>query len=287
MTARHRIRHLAALALLGFGLLTAGPAQAAVRCVPVSADDVRRVVAAATPDIGGPSPGACGALALTGEIRPGDYAAVSALAERSGPFLARIDTVARGGDVAEAMRIGRLVRARHLSTVAPQYRPDRGGVFPAHCKPDTECICAGACFLVWVAGAERLGEHLLLRRLPEPEIAAYLAEMEVPPAYAATLATLPPGASRPLSEERLEADLKGPTASERRRITATCGEYSEAEAIDELALTSRKRLGTARLTPAEEQHLAVLQEKTAAVDRCRAATLIAERVRRWRNAPPP
>jgi hypothetical protein len=283
----HRIAHLAALALLGFTLLAAGSAQAAVRCIPVSADEVRRVAAAA-PDTGPtPPPGACGALALTGEIRRGDYAAVAALLERSGPFLARMDTVARGGDAAEAMRIGRLVRARHLTTVAPQYRPDRGGVFPAHCKPNAECVCASACFLVWAAGAERLGEHLLLRRLPEPEVAAFLAEMEVLAAYAATLATLPPGASRPLSEERLEADLKGLTASERRRIAATCGDYSEAEAIDEVALASRRRLGTARLTPTEEQRLAVLQEKTAAVDRCRNAALTAERARRWRGAPTP
>ena len=57
------------------------------------------------------------------------------------------------------------------------------------------------------------------------------------------LATLAPTVSRPLSEERLEADLKGPAASKRRRIVAICGDYSEAEAIDELALAARKRTG--------------------------------------------
>ncbi len=273
-------------ALLGWLVAATAPAGAAVRCLPVSGDEVRRVVAAA-PDTAPPAAGTCGALALTGEIRRGDGDAVAALLARSGPYLTRIDTVARGGDAGEAMRIGRLIRARHLTTVAPHYRPDRGGVFPPHCKPGAECVCAGACFLVWAAGVERLGEHLLLRRVAEPEAAAYLAAMEVPPAYAATLASLPAGASRPLSEERLAADLKGLAPAERQRVTATCGAYSEAEAIDELALAARRRTGTPRLTPAEEQRLGLLREKTSAVDRCRAAALTLERVRRWNEAAPP
>ena len=266
---------LMALALLGLGL-SAGTGEAAVRCLPVTADAVRRVTAAAS-DLN-PPPGACGALALTGEIRGGDHAAVVALLERSGPFVERIDTVARGGDAAEAMRIGRLARARHLTTQAPQYRPGRGGVFPARCKPDTECVCAGACVLVWAAGVERLGEHLVFRRVEEPEAAAYLAEMEVPAAYAVTLATLRPGAAQPLSQERLEADLKGLAPSERRRVAGTCGEYSETEAIEWLALTARTRAGS-RPPLQDAQALALLDDKIAAVDRCRAAALTAERVR--------
>ncbi|HYH22207.1 MAG TPA: hypothetical protein VD995_26660 [Azospirillum sp.] len=248
----------------------------------MTARDVQRIATVA-PDVGPPAPGACGTLVLSGEIRPEDHAALLALLDRSGPYAAQLLTAATGGNTTDALRIGQLVRERMLATMAPLYRPDRAtGVLPGACTPGQECACAGACFLVWAAGIERHGDHVLLHQLPggaDPTVRAHLADMEVPPAYADTIAALGPKAVLAVSAERLEADLKGPAPSLGARVDAVCGTYDEAERIDRLALRAKG----SRRTPADGQRLALLEEKITALDRCRADTLTGERVRRRRT----
>ncbi len=107
-----------------------------------------------------------------------------------------------GGDLAEAMRIGRLLRRSYATTeVSYRYarRPD--GVYDfersdgmacltghgkmSGCHPDiVEAQCTGACLLVWLGGARRYANegHLGLHGLPGTDagvVRAYLDEMGV------------------------------------------------------------------------------------------------------------
>jgi hypothetical protein len=71
----------------------------------------------------------------------------------------------RGGNVEEAMKMGQLVRRLRLTTYAPNI-DDNGRVLPYQVPSAIKdnFICASACFLVYVGGAERLGQLLVLRR---------------------------------------------------------------------------------------------------------------------------
>ena len=106
-----------------------------------------------------------GVLVLEGKIVRGDYDKLrSFLGTKSnfdkissGVFLA-----SPGGNIAEAMKIGRLIRALRLSTDAPSGRPSGNPRFgeslikPRHLThPKTNYLCASACFFVYVAGVYR------------------------------------------------------------------------------------------------------------------------------------
>ena len=121
-----------------------------------------------------------------------------------------------GGNVAEAMHIGRLLR-KALATTAVGYRFSRrpDGVYDFERGGDLVCLngegrlsgchqdmveaeCIGACLLVWLAGADR---HANEGRLAPhglsgsgDGVAGYLAAMNVPPQWAERLLSpVPPG----------------------------------------------------------------------------------------------
>ena len=106
-----------------------------------------------------------GVLILEGKIVSGDYDRLRNFVGTksnfdkisSGVFLA-----SPGGSIAEAMKIGRLIRALRLSTDAPS-GPPMGipkfgkSVIQANnlVAPQTDYLCASACFLVYVSGVYR------------------------------------------------------------------------------------------------------------------------------------
>lgn len=157
-------------------------------------------------------------LVIQGPIEAGDY-------ERFVDYLARLvaggdlpdvqnpDVLwtvkldSPGGDLGEAMRIGRVLRRAYATTdVSYRFaqRPDgvwdfqKGGELVclagdgrlAGCQQDiVEAECTGACLLMWLAGTERhanegrLGLHGLAGGRT-PELAAYLTEMGVSEVWA-------------------------------------------------------------------------------------------------------
>jgi hypothetical protein len=61
-----------------------------------------------------------------------------------------------GGDVAEAMKIGRLVRALRWMTTAPEDDPGARKWHAGRLKaPEENYMCASACFFIFVAGIDR------------------------------------------------------------------------------------------------------------------------------------
>jgi len=117
---------------------------------------------------------------LQGQISKGDYEKVVTFLKAHHPFLGTFGLVSRGGDVDEALKIGRLFRKYLISTQAqfqfPQYDrrlPRRLDwdeaiatgviVLDLFAAPDMppcrgqDCTCASACALIWFGGVRRAG----------------------------------------------------------------------------------------------------------------------------------
>lgn len=106
-----------------------------------------------------------GSVYLLGEIVPGDFDRLRSVIERASPVVGRLVLRSNGGNLIEAIKIGHMVRELRIGTVAPFGITDTG---PA-CYDDPPevaggCVCASACFFIFVAGADRFGNRLLVHR---------------------------------------------------------------------------------------------------------------------------
>jgi len=147
---------------------------------------------------------------LNGQIFKGDYEKVATLLEANRPFLNIFALDSPGGDVDDALKIGRLLRKHLVETWAPIPFPIGGAlVVPGVVAGDEKlvslcsgpgCTCASACALIWFGGVARVGTVGLHRpstgdpvfrqlspsnastgyRREVEDIVAYLDEMEVP-----------------------------------------------------------------------------------------------------------
>lgn len=145
-------------------------------------------------------------LYIVGQIVPGDYDRfVTAIRQTANPITA-VNIVSVGGNVQDAVKIGRLIRKLNLATNAPNlasYAPQaRALVCGAAAKiAASPCTCASACFLIWAAGVTRSGTDIHIHRISfdatyygslQPgdasaqyrtgieEVHRYLSEMEIP-----------------------------------------------------------------------------------------------------------
>ena len=148
-----------------------------------------------------------GAIKIEGEIRPGDadrfykayfdynvvhqflHGGVISAPLPSTKFLFTPDMApslievvylaSKGGDVDEAIKIGRIIRSLRLSTYAPII-PASGGrpICQMRLNDQNNCICASACFLIYAGGATRVGNGVALHRpFAKPEDAAKLDDI--------------------------------------------------------------------------------------------------------------
>ena len=124
-------------------------------------------------------------ILIRGTIVQGDAEGFHSTVKKSGDFdLARVILRSNGGNVQEAMKIGRDIRGLLLETEGPYLDylvdPDgslsyRGGDFPECIEngigefkgsryKGSECVCASACFLIYVAGAKRERSYVGIHR---------------------------------------------------------------------------------------------------------------------------
>jgi len=123
-------------------------------------------------------------LQIIGRIDDGDDAKLKSMlidAINRGDQIVNVSIYSPGGRAPSAMRIGRYIRALHLTTVAPQLVPllgqqtcriytmsGRATVLdydPWRHRGDPRCTCAGECFLIWAAGAARVGDAVQIHRI--------------------------------------------------------------------------------------------------------------------------
>jgi len=98
---------------------------------------------------------------IEGYIETGDYDKLEALVSSKGWYIHSVTIGSRGGDLREAMKIGRLIRKMRFATIAPVSL--RGEVRHSM-KDPTNAVCASACFYIYIAGVDRYGGVLGIHR---------------------------------------------------------------------------------------------------------------------------
>ena len=137
---------------------------------------------------------------VEGEIVPGDAQKLLDFYGKYGDMISPVYLRSKGGDVAEAMRMGTIIRRLRLETSVPVWDTGRAPVDPIRVDHQENMICASACFLAYAGGAIRFGNYLALHRpfLPReqarklsdaeyetaqkemtPKVKAYLADMDI------------------------------------------------------------------------------------------------------------
>jgi hypothetical protein len=207
-----------------------------------------------------------GVLVLEGKIVRGDYDKLREfLGIKSnfdkisgGVFLA-----SPGGDVIEAIKIGRLIRTLRLSTDAPSGPPTGNAKFGESLikanhlvNPRTNYLCASACFFVYVSGiyrnlnwVGRLGVHrpIQLEGIARPlsgdealkanwlvreTVKNYLKDMNVPDKYIDFVFSVPPTEVRWITQNEFDSDLRGFIPELKDWVGAKCDPHTSGEEIN-------------------------------------------------------
>jgi hypothetical protein len=136
-----------------------------------------------------PAPGMCKWAFLRGTISKGDYDKVLAFYRQNHRLLNVFELSSPGGDVLEAVNIGKFMRKFLITAWASYPIPlENGGeyLFGSTCR-GPECACASACALIWFGAAVRHGRVGLHRpRIDNQEFKA-LAPAEATKVYRRTL----------------------------------------------------------------------------------------------------
>lgn len=207
-------------------------------------------------------------VVLEGRIERGDYAKVQEVAQQAAPTA--IYLASRGGDLAEAMRIGFFVRGRAWETrsAEPESVPAEMRASVAASlgvrDPARNNVCASACFMIFVAGIYReghaLGIHMPqisladLERLSADQAASkgsdvraavgiYLFRMGVPAKYLNAMFDVPHDKIRWLTDEEIATDLHGFAPDIRPWVAGQCdaAELQSAACKDKVMLGIRLR----------------------------------------------
>lgn len=235
-----------------------------------------------------PKIGMCAAGYIVGEIQTGDFEKVRELYSDNHPFLWMFQLNSPGGEVEEAIKIGRLFRKYLLEAHAPKRMFGFSQFLfadKAECSEpdDSKCLCASACALIWFGAVYRVGDVGLHRprttstafgkaapaqaekwyKEELKHISAYLEEMEVPsPVSQKMLLT---NSSDVRWVDGSEGLTWSPSYSE--WIDATCGQFSEEERGTETKLESQKSRGLA-LSKNDQLLLKVLNGKDGQHSEC-------------------
>ncbi|MCC0006755.1 MAG: hypothetical protein H6876_01340 [Hyphomicrobiaceae bacterium] len=106
-------------------------------------------------------------VALEGEIKQGDFEKFAeTILQGWGLGCSHYSIVlsSNGGNVVEAIKIGRLVRELAAHTWAPSNTPGRTSCSNYRFKPRGGCVCFSACSLIWAAGVQRGGDYVYMHR---------------------------------------------------------------------------------------------------------------------------
>jgi hypothetical protein len=218
-----------------------------------------------------------GVLVLEGKIIRGDYDKLrNFLATKSNfdKISGGVFVASPGGDVAEAMKIGHLIRALQLSTDAPSGPPTGVPKFGESviksnnlADPRLDYQCVSACFFIYVSGiyrnvnwAGRLGIHRPspsendLKKLSSDQVTNldnrlhraienYLREMNVLVKYVDLMFSVSPSAMRWITQDELDSDLQGFIPALKDVVDAKCNSATAAAPSnkEEIALAAANR----------------------------------------------
>jgi hypothetical protein len=196
-------------------------------------------------------------VVLEGIIETGDFERFKNIVVNSG-HVREIYLASPGGNLAEAVKIGLLVRHLNLSTVVPSKQlthNDRTVALARHgLKDNKDYTCASACFFIFVAGIYRstddhgaaiLGLHAptllasaAAKLAPEQAnlaidrtrkvIADYFGVMGVPMKYTEEINSVPKTRMRWIRNDEFQSDFAGFIAEVRGLAKTKCGNRPDA-----------------------------------------------------------
>lgn len=235
-----------------------------------------------------------GAVVLTGNIVAGDYERLRDYAAKNP--IAEILLESPGGDLVEAIKIGRLVRSLDLKTIIPDkfLAEELARRYP---KDAHNYMCASACFFVFVGGVERdcsdpalalagnaplLGIHrpymseVELTRIDASDAMAsvkktraviedYLKAMSVPSKYADRMFAVPKEQIQWISTEDFQTDFQGFIPELSDWMSARCDKLTD---VEKALWEAHKDKIPADETPEEKKIMQMLMEKISAKDQC-------------------
>jgi|SRR6185437_15643941 len=293
--------------LLNQLILIGACAACAVSVIPLHAADIRNMTNTYTD--GRVTAGNFG-FVLEGKIEAGDYAKLkSVIGEKqvnqfylgsSGSnwfYLA-----SPGGDLAEAMKIGRLVRALKLQTIIPSrsgpHMQDESVAQHQLKNPKSNYMCSSACFFIFIAGIKRTydepGDPILgihrpylsdsdLKTLSGDQainsanqirttVENYLKEMNIPAKYADLMFSVPKDKVRWIGKADFETDFDGIIPELKDWLTARCDKRTDVEkAVWEKFMSNPHPIG--QYSPADRAIFDLLQKKSSTIHGCESDTL--------------
>jgi hypothetical protein len=204
------------------------------------------------------SVGAAGTV-LEGKIEAGDFDKFKSFI-LNGNNPVEIYLASPGGDLAEAIKIGLLVRILKLSTVVPSKALTNQNRYLAATRrnlkdPNADYMCTSACFFIFVGGIHRssddfgpaiLGIHrpslsdVELRKLSLDQATAaedrtrttiehFLKLMDVPAKYVEDMNSVPKGKIQWIRNDEFDTDFVGFIPELRDSVKAKCGPRSGVE----------------------------------------------------------
>ena len=215
---------------------------------PASAADVRLAQTTSGAPLGG--------VTIEGRIASGDFVKFAALVLAT-PGANVVWLASPGGNLSEALRIGRLIRQLALEVRAPV---DRAHPL-VHLEDADNNTCASACFFLYVAGVSRQGSVLGIHKpaLPADEYfavgldgavaahqrieeatVAYLDLMGAPARYAPLMLTASSATMVWLSPDDIARDFTGFAPGYDAQLKAGCQTDPARTSSAESACTSRK-----------------------------------------------
>ena len=204
-------------------------------------------------------------VVFEGQIERGDFEKVEKLAREASPT--GIYLASPGGDLAEAMRIGALVRRLAWETKSaagrsvPMNMRDSVAIAYGVKDPQRNNQCTSACFLIFISGIYRDGHGIgihrpfmkpeEIERLP-PDVAdkmnsnvragveLFLRRMGVPLRYVDEMYKMPSDQMRWITDEEIAADFTGFIPQVRDWVKTQCGEESGTLRCKENVMTGIK-----------------------------------------------
>lgn len=185
-------------------------------------------------------------LWFSGKIERGDYDRLHEFLGREGKnVLAIVLQKSPGGDVDEAIKIGRLIRRLKLITKIAVSVPPVDPVLEGSTVTDETATCASACVLMWMAGTRRAGNWRLVVHRPffdptyfaglnahqadqryrelEKQVYEYLHEMDTPESLIRTMRQVPSTDGKVLDPDYVRRELNMIIPSYDEWLTAKCG----------------------------------------------------------------
>ena len=243
-------------------------------------------------------------LVIEGPIESGDYEHFLKIVRDNQGKLADVYLFSPGGDFAEAMKIGRALRALEMGSVVPgrnsQGQPDCSGPFSLGRAPHNpaNCTAASAAFFIHVGAIERSGLYLVVHRpyiAPEQfakltesqaqaafdalqhDARAYMTEMGVPAQVQELVMSTPPDKGVVLDDKTVSAYFVGDLPYQEEWRHAKCSQLSPAES-QRLEVLAEKLVSPIGLTPAESSEYYPMQAKRDREMECQSALRVENRM---------